>query len=284
MKPIPASAPIPAVPVLSNWLTVQAAEVAGDVARFKRATNEAHTAYLAAARRLVAVRGECRRGEWGAFLQAAGVEPRTARNMMQLARAGLSADDVTAAGGVQAALDALRAAAAGAVEVAGEALDAGNGGGEKPELNSVISGEPAGDVGDEAPVGAAVGRSDGDPGGGLVAVPPESVYGVPGGPGGRAGASPTGLRAQRRARGACADCGAHSGEAYRCPPCAARHRAAAGRTTDHARIGRALSKRIRAAAGRGAGLRLSADDVAGLVAGERVEFGARLARVGGKRR
>ena len=41
-----------------------------------------------------------------------------------------------------------------------------------------------------------------------------------------------------------------------------------------------MSKRIRAAAGRGGGLRLSADDVAGLVAGERAEFGARLARIG----
>ena len=87
-----------------------------------------------------------------------------------------------------------------------------------------------------------------------------------------------------RDSGACADCGAHSGEAYCCPSCAARHRAGAGRTTDHARIGRALSKRIRAASGRGAGLRLSAEDVARLMAGERAGFGARLARVGGKKR
>ena len=141
--------PIPAR--LSNWLTVQAAEVAGDVARFKRASAEAHTAYMMAARRLVDVRGECRRGEWGEFLRAAGVEPRTARNMMTLARARLSADDMTEAGGVQAALDALRAVAAGAVDATADALDDG----EKTESNSAFSLPPP------APGGAAEGAVSG---------------------------------------------------------------------------------------------------------------------------
>ena len=72
--------------------------------------------------------------------------------MMTLARAGLSADDVTEAGGVQAALDALRAAAAGAVDAAADALDDG----EKTESNSAFSLPPP------APGGAAEGAVEAD--------------------------------------------------------------------------------------------------------------------------
>ena len=113
--------PSGSVPVLSRSLTVQAADVAVEAAAFARTSLEAHRAYLEAGRRLVVARGECRPGEWGRFLEAAGVEPRAAADMMMLSNAGVSAERVTELGGVRAALESLREAAADAVEVAGEA-------------------------------------------------------------------------------------------------------------------------------------------------------------------
>lgn len=114
--------PSGSVPVLSRNLTVQAADVAVEAAAFARTSLEAHRVYLEAGRRLVVARGACRRGgEWGRFLEAAGVEPRAVADMMMLSKAGVSAERVTELGGVRAALDALREAAADAVEVAGKA-------------------------------------------------------------------------------------------------------------------------------------------------------------------
>ena len=96
-------------PALSNFLTVLAVEIAGEVAAYKRSSTAAHVAYLSAGRKLLDARENVPRGQWAPFLAACGgVEPRTARNMMALARAGLTADDVTAAGGVRAALESLR--------------------------------------------------------------------------------------------------------------------------------------------------------------------------------
>ena len=113
--------PSGSVPVLSRSLTVQAADVAVEAAAFARASLEAHRVYLEAGRRLVVARGACRPGEWGRFLEAAGVDSRTAADMMMLSNAGLSAERVTELGGVRAALESLRKAAADAVEVAGKA-------------------------------------------------------------------------------------------------------------------------------------------------------------------
>ena len=113
--------PSGSVPVLSRNLAVQAADVAVEAAGFARTSLEAHRVYLEAGRRLVVARGACRPGEWGRFLEAAGVEPRAAADMMMLSKAGVSAERVTKLGGVRAALDSLREAAADAVEVAGKA-------------------------------------------------------------------------------------------------------------------------------------------------------------------
>lgn len=90
-------------------------------------------------------------------------------------------------------------------------------------------------------------------------------------------------RAERREEGRCADCGAVSGEAYRCPPCQGRRAEANERAAGRRRIGRALEGQIRTAAARGKGVRLTAADVRALVDGERKAFGARLAKVGEKR-
>ena len=110
--------PSGSVPILSDYLTGQAADVAIEAAAFARASVEAHRVYLEAGRRLVVARGACRRGEWGPFLEAAGLDSRTAADMMMLSRAGLTAERVTELGGVRGALESLREAAAGAVEVA----------------------------------------------------------------------------------------------------------------------------------------------------------------------
>ena len=92
----------------SNYLTVAAAEVRDELATYKRSSHAAHTAYLAAGAKLVEAREVAQRGEWGPFLAACGVESRTAQNMMQLARTGLSAEQVTDHGGVRGALESLR--------------------------------------------------------------------------------------------------------------------------------------------------------------------------------
>ena len=84
------------IPRLSNWLTVQAGAVAGELAAYKRSSR-----------------------------QAAGVESRTARDMMTLARSRLTASQVHRHGGVRGALEALR-------EAASDALDAGDVEKEKP--------------------------------------------------------------------------------------------------------------------------------------------------------
>lgn len=251
----------PDTPALSNYLASLAVDVANDVAAYRRSSLEAHRAYLSAAAKLVEARGECtRRGQWGAFLTAAGLERRTAGNMMQLARAGITAERVSELGGVQAALDALRAAAAGAVDVAADVLDAGAGGGEIAELDS------GNDVGEERPdvpsVAGEAGfgwRQDADTRG--EAAP------VLGAVSGSDRPVRTTARQGRRARGECADCGAVSLDAYRCPSCAAKHRASTSKTSTLARRWREAAPVLEAAAAEGRGL--SAEDVAGLVRGNK---------------
>lgn len=231
---------------LSNWLTVQAAEVAGDFARYKRASHEAHSAYLSAGRRLVSARGECRRGEWSIFLQACGVEPRTGRNMMTLARAGVTADDVTAAGGVRAAIERLRAAAAGAVEAAAGAVEAG----EKTETVSGFSGVPV------PPVGGSAGESAAVPGDAPVAPVGVSEGAPGGGPGTRAGDD-----------GLCR-CGRERAPGRRqCGRCLSRDRDRTRERLAGGRYAAALDRRLREAGAAGRGLSLSAGDVARLLRG-----------------
>ena len=93
---------------LSNYLTMLAAEVARQNAVYKRSSTAANRAYLTAGAKLVEARKAVKHGQWAAFLEACGIRKRTARNMMTLARSGLSADEITAAGGVRGALESLR--------------------------------------------------------------------------------------------------------------------------------------------------------------------------------
>lgn len=276
-------------PALSNYLSVLAVEVAGEVAAFKRSSTAAHVAYLAAGAKLVEARAHARRGEWGAFLARCGIEARTARDMMACARAGLTPDDLTAAGGVRGALEALRAAAVRAVEGAA-ALDAGektatvaaiaspaeasnppeiegiagaNGAGRPAlaqesglapgELRSVQAGAPpAGAIPHRSALQerqAADSAADGDPT--LESGPARG---------------PT-LYQWRRAMGLCTSCGEPSGGAARCPGCARALAGRRARAAELARIGRDLAPRIEAARRAGRGVRLTAAEVARLVSG-----------------
>ena len=94
-------------PALSNYLA-DLAERAGNAFRtFERATRESVDAYLEAGAVLAEARAAAKRGEWAPFLARAGIQPRTGRNMMRLARAGMTADAIVSAGGVKAALLSL---------------------------------------------------------------------------------------------------------------------------------------------------------------------------------
>ena len=93
---------------LSNWLCDRADTARVAFQRHKRASRESVEAYLEAAAALVEAREECtRRGMWGAVLERASIEPRTARYMLTIARAGASADDIEAAGGIRAYRETL---------------------------------------------------------------------------------------------------------------------------------------------------------------------------------
>ena len=92
---------------LRNSLAVRAGEVAREVATYHAKTLEGAAAYLRAGAQLAEAKSECRHGEWLAFLDAAGVTPRTAQRMLRLHSSGLKADTVSSMGGITAALDSL---------------------------------------------------------------------------------------------------------------------------------------------------------------------------------
>lgn len=248
-------------PALSNYLAVLAVEVAGEVAAFKRSSRAAHVAVLTAGRKLVDARESARRGEWAPFLEAAGIEARTARNWMTLARAGLTPDDVTAAGGVQGALDRLRAEKAesnSGIATPDPGPEIGHGGrfaGPEPVESRASLHETALGEGEPRSVQAdAPGRC------------PETVDWVDR----EAARDPDRgmtLYQWRRARGLCTVCEAPTHKA-RCDGCAAKLAERRARDADRAKLGAALAVRIEAAAKAGRGIRLTAADVARL-AGER---------------
>ena len=88
-------------PRLSNFLTVLAGEI-------RRSREASRATYLEDGRKLIEAREHARRGEWGPFLAAASVSERSARDMMALARSGLTADGITELGGIRYALEWLR--------------------------------------------------------------------------------------------------------------------------------------------------------------------------------
>ncbi len=110
-------------PVLSNRLA-HLAGAAGEANRtYRRSSAAALAAYVEAGRALSEARESAKRGEWAAVLSVAGIEERTARNMIRVARGGWTGETLTAAGGVRVALDveAWRGRLADGAAVAGGA-------------------------------------------------------------------------------------------------------------------------------------------------------------------
>jgi hypothetical protein len=93
----------------SNRLPVLADEIRQATSAAKAASVEAAGQYLEAGRLLVEAKAACAHGEWGAFLESAGVPERQAQRLMKLARSGLKPDTVSELGGVKAALEYLAA-------------------------------------------------------------------------------------------------------------------------------------------------------------------------------
>ena len=91
----------------SNTLTVMAGRIRDAQDRATAASVEAAEQSLKAGRLLIEAKAECRHGEWGPFLEAAGMHERRARRLMQLARSGLKSDTVSDLGGIREALRLL---------------------------------------------------------------------------------------------------------------------------------------------------------------------------------
>ena len=70
-------------------------------------------AYLEAGAMLAEARAAARRGEWAGLLKRVGVNERTARQMIPLARSGMTPEAVRAAGGVAAAFAKMQGAGVG---------------------------------------------------------------------------------------------------------------------------------------------------------------------------
>lgn len=91
----------------SNRLSDLAGRIRQAEDRAKAVSLEAAAQYLKAGRLLREAKAECRHGEWGPFLNVAGVHERQARRLMQLARSGLKPDTVSDLGGIKEALRLL---------------------------------------------------------------------------------------------------------------------------------------------------------------------------------
>ena len=235
-------------PRLSNFLTVLAVEVAGELAAYKRSSTAAHRAYLAAGAKLLDARAAAKRGEWAPFLTACGddLDERTAQRMMQLARSGLTPDDVTAAGGVRGALESLAQRRNPSPVTAIEAP-------EPAEPHSHAHASPV-MGGDERPAAvlAPETRTTGTTEGPKSDPAPAPVL------------APMTLYQWRRARGECTSCGAPADGAVRCPGCVERVSAQRAKRRELAAIGDVLAPRIEAAVKAGEGIQLDAAEVAAL--------------------
>ncbi|MBB5755139.1 hypothetical protein [Prosthecomicrobium pneumaticum] len=100
---------------LSNALADLAEQVKLANEQFLLARRTTAESALRAGGLLIDAKDRCAHGEWLPFLKRAGINERTARNFMTLARSGIKPDTVADLGGIRAALEHLaseRAAAA----------------------------------------------------------------------------------------------------------------------------------------------------------------------------
>ena len=83
-------------------------EIVEDVRILERGSVEYHTVWLRIGAKLAKIRPEASRGQWKGVLEKVGIKARVATNMMTLAKAGHTGETLQEAGGVNAALAALR--------------------------------------------------------------------------------------------------------------------------------------------------------------------------------
>lgn len=91
-------------PILSNSLTLAADAIKEQIAEADAAARTSVEKSIEAGHSLVSAKGQCKHGQWLAFLERVGVHERQARRLMQLAQSGLKSDTVSDLGGIKAAL------------------------------------------------------------------------------------------------------------------------------------------------------------------------------------
>ena len=216
-------------PALSNYASDLAERAGAAYRRGGALSLEAAAAYLEAGRLLRELKTECGHGRWTGALRRAGIPPTTARRMMRIARAGMTAESVVEAGGVKAADAGL--AARGALKTAtGAGLGAAAANGANG-ANGAFAGVPgrAADTGGARMTDAARSQA---------------------------------RRARLREAGLCVACGvAPAHGRSRCSVCADHQRTQAAARAARARIGAAVEPRLRAALEAGHGARLTFEEV-----------------------
>ena len=95
-------------PPVSDRFAEQTDEIVEDMRILERGSVEYHTVWLRIGAKLAKIRPEASRGQWKGVLEKVGIKARVATNMMTLAKAGHTGETLQEAGGVNAALAALR--------------------------------------------------------------------------------------------------------------------------------------------------------------------------------
>ena len=222
--------------ILTNSQCASADAAGASFKRHKRASRESVEAFLETGHYLVEARPTCKRGQWGEWLARADIDPRTARYMLAVARSGASADDIEAAGGVRAFRESLA---------------------EKTEPGSV---NDAPDAPPETPDSAA-------PPTAVAPTAQATTHQSAPDPEKPQPTSADALRREaKRARGECIDCPNPSPDHVRCTECRTKIAERNQALRANARTGAALRTRLQEAAERGSGIRITAEEVARLLA------------------
>lgn len=227
---------------LSNWQCDQAETAGAGYQRYKRSSREAVEAYLETAQIVLANRPTCtKRGQWKEWLERSKIEDRTARYMITIARAGATVDDIQAAGGLRAFRESLITPKADTQPEPGSGIEAP----EPPETALPATQAPA---------------------------PTVPAVALPNNPSatdidqGKRLSADARRRAEKRVRGECIDCPNPSPDHVRCAECRAKSSRRDKTLRANARTGAALRARLEKAADRGTGLRITAEEVARILA------------------
>lgn len=232
---------------LSNWQCDRADAAGAGYVRYKRSSRESIEAFLETGHILLDIRPSCRRGQWKESLERANIEARTARYMIAIARSGATVDEIIDAGGLRSFRESLsKKPEPGSANDAGETDDTPPTGPEAPA--------PAGPTVHVTADGAP---PDPQPSATRSTAEPEDTAKV---------SADALRRADKRARGECIDCTNPSPDHVRCETCRAKRSARDRELRVNARTGAALRTRLEQAASRGAGIRITAEEVSRLLA------------------